>query len=459
MTPDLRRGLPLAGGILLLVLAACQSAQPTKEPAPAQAEPTPPPAAAPAAGPALIAPDGRSHVAVLVPMSGPSEAVGRALLNAAQMALFDLGGGELALDVYDTQGTPQGAFAALQAATRDGAALALGPLFAGSARGIKAEAAASGLPVLSFSSDETVAGDGLYTLGISPALQVQRVVDFAARLGVRDYGALVPRTAYGDAALAALQQAATQNGATLVKAVSYTPGGADLSPEVRELAVAAAKSGGLAEQRRQYLSGSATQPVSGTGTGGGTPAGAAAAGSAAGGFTPAGQNVGGFEALLLPAGGSELINLAALLPYYDIDPQNVQFLGMQSWADTGLAREPALVGGWFAAPEPGAWEVFSRRYASLYGEAPPRLASLGYDAMAVAAVTLGNARSAGESRVERGRLENPAGFAGVDGIFRLQADGTLQRGLAVLELRPDGLVVRDAAPQAFAEPQVSLLTN
>lgn len=455
MTLDFRRGLPLAGGLLLFVLAACQSAQPTKEPAPAQAEPPPPPAAAQAAGPALIAPDGRSHVAVLVPMSGPSEAVGRALLNAAQMALFDLGGGELALDVYDTQGTPQGAFAALQAATRDGATLVLGPLFAGSARGIKAEAAASGLPVLSFSSDETVAGDGLYTLGISPALQVQRVVDFAARLGVREYGALVPRTAYGDAALAALQQAVTQNGATLSKAVSYTPGGADLSPEVRELAMAAAKSGGLAEQRRLYLSRSASQPASGTaGTGGGTPAGPATTD-----FTAGGQNVGGFEALLLPAGGSELINLAALLPYYDIDPQNVQFLGMQSWADTGLAREPALVGGWFAAPEPGAWEVFSRRYASLYGEAPPRLASLGYDAMAVAAVTLDNARSAGASRVERGRLENPAGFAGVDGIFRLQADGTLQRGLAVLELRPDGLVVRDAAPAAFAEPQVSLLTN
>ncbi|WP_159460139.1 penicillin-binding protein activator [Tistlia consotensis] len=397
------------------------------------------PAPMPRAG--LVAPDGKIHLALLVPISGPGEKVGRALLNASQMALFDLGGTDLALDVYDTQGTPQGAYAALQAAKAAQSALVLGPLFSGSAQSIKADAAAYGVPVLSFSSDETVAGNGLYTLGISPAMQVDRVVDFTARLGVHAYAALVPRSPYGDAALAAFQAAVTRNGGSVTKTVGYTPGSTDLSPEVRDLATAAAKDGGLAQQRRQYLA-SAQQ---------GGQQGAEASAALSGGGT------GGFGALLLPAGGSELINLASLLPYYDVDPENVQFLGMQNWNDPALTKEPALVGGWFAAPDPRAWQVFSGRYASLYGQNPPRLASLGYDAMAVAAVVSADARSAGEPAISRQRLENPVGFAGVDGIFRFEADGTLQRGLAILELEKDGIVVRDPAPQSFQAGQVSQL--
>lgn len=434
------RRTPFVGGLLLLALAACQTPQPTSAPEPAQApraEPTAP------VGPPraqLVAADGKVHIALLAPMSGPNAEVGRALLNAGQMALFDLGGNDLALDVFDTQGSPQGAFAALQAAKAAQAALVLGPLFSGSAQAVKPDAAAYGVPVLAFSSDAAVAGDGLYTLGISPAQQVDRVVDFTARLGVRDYAAMTPRTPYGEAALAALQTAVARNGGTVVRTVSYSPGGSDLSPEVRELAASAAH-GGLAEQRRRQLSDVAA------GTRSDADLGALGAGTGGG----------GFGALLLPAGGDELVSLGSLLPYYDVDPANVQFLGMQNWNDPALAREPALVGGWFAAPEPRAWEVFSRRYASLYGRQPPRLASLGYDAVAVAAVAAADARSAAEPAITRERLENPVGFAGVDGIFRFQRGGVVERGLAVLELRSDGIVVRDPAPRSFEGPQVSLL--
>ena len=35
---------------------------------------------------------------------------------------------------------------------------------------------------------------------------------------------------------------------------------------------------------------------------------------------------------------------------------------------------------------------------------------------------------------------DPNGFAGVDGIFRFNPDGTSERGLAVLEMTPDGPV-------------------
>ncbi|MEA2755664.1 MAG: hypothetical protein QOJ54_1953, partial [Aliidongia sp.] len=42
-----------------------------------------------------------------------------------------------------------------------------------------------------------------------------------------------------------------------------------------------------------------------------------------------------------------------------------------------------------------------------------------------------------------------SGFAGADGIFRLLPDGTAERGLAVLQVEPDGTTVLSPAPESF----------
>jgi branched-chain amino acid transport system substrate-binding protein len=44
---------------------------------------------------------------------------------------------------------------------------------------------------------------------------------------------------------------------------------------------------------------------------------------------------------------------------------------------------------------------------------------------------------------------DPNGFAGVNGIFRFNGDGTSERGLAVLEMTGSGPVVVSPAPTTF----------
>jgi len=48
-------------------------------------------------------------------------------------------------------------------------------------------------------------------------------------------------------------------------------------------------------------------------------------------------------------------------------------------------------------------------------------------------------------------LTQANGYSGIDGIFRLTADGGVQRGLAVLEVRREGPVVIDPAPKTFEQ--------
>jgi ABC-type branched-subunit amino acid transport system substrate-binding protein len=153
-----------------------------------------------------------------------------------------------------------------------------------------------------------------------------------------------------------------------------------------------------------------------------------------------------FDALLLPEGGGELRTLAGKLTAAGLDTKATRLLGSGLWDVPDIGGDAALDGGWFAAAPPEARRGFEAKYRATYGSEPPRLASLGYDAAALAA-----ALASGKSGppFSREAIENPSGFSGVDGLFRFTPDGLVERSLAVLEVEPQGNVVVSPAPAAF----------
>ncbi|MCD8520566.1 MAG: hypothetical protein LRY57_04695 [Alphaproteobacteria bacterium] len=102
------------------------------------------------------------------------------------------------------------------------------------------------------------------------------------------------------------------------------------------------------------------------------------------------------------------------------------------------------------SPSPNLRKEFEQRYRSLHGAAPPRLATLAYDATALAAVLAQTGlQGAGRPAFDAASITNPNGFAGVDGIFRFRQNGLVERGLAILEFRNGQAVVIDEAPRTF----------
>ncbi len=110
-----------------------------------------------------------------------------------------------------------------------------------------------------------------------------------------------------------------------------------------------------------------------------------------------------------------------------------------------------LTGGWFTAPPPELWANFQARYKDLYGAAPPRVATLAYDAAALAAVLTRTAYGAGrEPDFSPQTLTQSSGFSGVDGAFRFLPSGEVERQLAILTVRRGGgFEVLDPAPRSF----------
>lgn len=356
----------------------------------------PPVSQAPQAAPAPIAPavPQTTKVALLLPLSGPNAQIGQALLDSAQMALFDLADERFELLPRDTKGTPAGAADAARQAVAEGARLILGPLFGPEVAAVRPIAQNAAVDVLAFTNDWTQAGNGVYVMGFVPADQVNRVVGFARSRGITRYVALAPRNAYGDAVVGALQNSVRQLGGTVAQIERYDPASPDLAQPARQAAQAG------------------VQP----------------------------------QAIMLAEGGPRAQGLAAALASGGAYTQQVRLLGTGLWDDPTLGQEPALVGGWFAAPAPQARADFEQRFEQTYGRKPPRIATLSYDATAIVSVL---AKMGSPVGLDRTALNNPGGFEGIDGLFRLRPNGLVERGLAVLEVTPAGSRVLDPAPTTF----------
>ncbi len=378
--------------------------------------------------------DDSIRVGLLLPLSGRHAGIGQALLNAAQIALFDVGNESFKLIVRDTQGTATGARRAANEAIGQGAGLILGPLFSSSMEAVGEVAAFRRVPVVGFSNNAAVARPGVYIMGVAPELQVARIVDFAVRQGLPRYALLAPESTYGNVITAAFQDAVLRSGAAIASVTFYDPLSEDVSLEVQRLADYGRREQDLKRERVRLkkagdqASLSALRRLENKDTLGPPD----------------------FDAILLPQGGREILSVAPLLNYYDVDPVDVRFLGTALWEDESLIVEPSLQGGWFVAPDPALWQAFRERYRSFYQEDPPRLSTLAYDATALTAVL---ARQASGTSLDRPftieKITNPSGFAGVDGAFRFLPDGRIERALAVLEMGPEGFVVLDPAPTSF----------
>ena len=95
----------------------------------------------------------RSSVALLVPLTGSGSDLGRAMLNSAQLALFDSFDLDTNLIIKDTTGSPERAAIVAGEALNEGAQLLIGPLFSESVRAAAPIARRHGVPIIGFSND------------------------------------------------------------------------------------------------------------------------------------------------------------------------------------------------------------------------------------------------------------------------------------------------------------------
>jgi ABC-type branched-subunit amino acid transport system substrate-binding protein len=339
---------------------------------------------------------GKVKVGLILPLSAGGNAgmAAQSMKNAAEMALAEFNNPDIQLLVKDDGGNAAGAQGATQQALGEGAEIILGPLFAQSVAAVAQVARPSGRPVIAFSTDTSVASRGVYLLSFLPQTDVNRIVNYAVNNGKHSFVALVPDNAYGTVVEAAFKQAVANRNARIVALERYP-----LDQTQRGAAIKA-----VAEAARQA------------------------------------------DALFIPD-GPDAADLVAALAAGKVNVRRLQLLGSGIWDDSNLAAATSLHGAWYPAPDPAGFQKFAARYQQRYGQQPVRTATLAYDAVALVAalVKTQGPQAAFSEQV----LTNSSGFAGIDGIFRFRADGTNERGLAVMRLTPSGGRPIASAPRSF----------
>ena len=331
----------------------------------------------------------RNRVALLVPLSGSNAGIGRSIANATMLAVLDTRTEKVRITNYDTA---TGASAAARRAIAEGAQLILGPLLSEDVRAVAPIAKAANVPVISFSNDVGVAGDGTYLLGYAPTQSIERVVGYAKTRGVSSFAGLVPNGLYGQRSSTAFLRAVEDSGGQVVSLQTYPRGAGSVSTAVARL-----------------------------------------------------NDKAPYGAVLVADGGS-VAALAA--PLIKRSSPGVHLLGTELWnSETGIGVRTALDGAWFASVPDTLYRQFAVKYRGRYGTAPYRLASLGYDAVLLT-VRISRDWTVGRAFPEA-RLRDKDGFAGIDGAFRFGSDGVAERALEVQEVRGGSTVLVSPAPTGF----------
>jgi ABC-type branched-subunit amino acid transport system substrate-binding protein len=362
---------------------------------------------APAATPTAAAPNAVDlsrpvTVALLAPRSAARsdfQAAAADIEAAARMVADRAPAPGVALRVYDTAGTPQGAAAAAQRAVADGAAVILGPVFSDTTEAAAPAATARGITVLSMSSDARAAGDGVWVLGDLPENDADRILGYAASQGLRRVAGVRPQSLNGDLAERAVRAAAPRHGMAATEGLSYARSFEGVQQAVTD---------GAAALQAQ-----------------------------------------GPDALVLADSGQALSIVAAFLDFNEISPRETQFLGLSAWRGPQTLQEPSLRGGLFAGVDPDAGAGFEAAFRDSIGRTPHPRAWLGHDAMIVVTDLLADARAAGDATpFDAADVARAGGFRGARGPFALTADGGNRRALSVFEVTADGFALRDGPPPA-----------
>ena len=130
-----------------------------------------------------------------------------------------------------------------------------------------------------------------------------------------------------------------------------------------------------------------------------------------------------FEAiLLLTQNFNELSNLSSILPYYDVDPKKIQYMGNSLWSKDQALKEPGLENGYFTARNIDSRKIFETAYAQIFKDKPHSLATYTYDLIGL----ISKIQSI-NNNFEIQLLYSDKGFIGTDGWFRIHENGKVSR--------------------------------
>ena len=322
------------------------------------------------------------------------------MLASIELALFDHAGEDFVIIPEDTRGAVDRTSEIAESFRQKEIDMVFGPLFGANVPVMREGLSGTGAPIIAFSNDSTVAGGGAWLGSVAPEEEVRAIARYAASRGYTSFAYFGPNSELGQKVQRTLEFEAMQAGGRMITSAFYLSTTINPDTEARSFA--------------QTVMNAAKR----------------------------GERV----AVLVPERGNRLRRIAPLLAYEGVDTRVIKLIGLGTWDDPNIWREPSLNGAWFPSAPAFEMQDFETRYQRQYGQAPTSLGAVAYDAAALSMAL------SQDGELSPSELLSEDGFAGLNGLFRFKFDGLAERALAIYEIDPNsetGITEVQPVPESF----------
>ncbi len=348
----------------------------------------------------------RVKVAMFLPMSGQYSKIGKGIVDASQLALYELRADNIDLRIIDVGSTKESAKLSTDDIDLSDIDVALGPVLDEQYDAIYNNVTKKGVVTLSYLDNTRLKyKDNFYLLGIIPEQQVQEISNYAASQGFSNIYAIVKNSEYGSSVEKTLldnQKRFFYNTKDVVFYQRVTLENSKLNKDLK-------KKNSLLDANKKVIE-RINHDFSNILPGFGHPA-----------------------VLLADNNKNAITVLRNLRSLSKGEDRSYKVLGIGDWSKYRSQGFALASDVWISDIPHDLLYAFDSRFYDTYKYLPSRLSAIAYDSlMLISAISY---PVDGTIMMQFQELERANGYQGVTGVFRLKSNGLNERLMSVYKYR------------------------
>ena len=354
-------------------------------------------------------------IGMLLPLSGEKSKVGKSLLRASQLSLNKTNNKNIKLFVQDTEDPYKNIISSYYELIDEDVDIILGPLFSQNIKLIAPIALDHKTIMITFSNNTEIKNKNIFISGLTPENEITEVLKYAISKGKNKFGVILPDNRYGLRSKKLIENILLDNKSQISKIVLYDPKNPDFYQVAKEVANYEKRKFELEKKLQELKSAKTVESeklykiLKNQDTLGSLD----------------------FDSLYIGAENvKHLSMLASILPYYDVDPKEVLYIGNSLWSHNIALKEPALEKGIFSNIDQINYENFANDYYKTFNEKPNKISSIAYDLIGLVSSFQKN-----NQEISFDNMTSENGFVGTNGLFRFKKDGDIERLLPIFQIK------------------------
>lgn len=382
------------------------------------------------------------NISVLLPQSGTNSNIGKSLTHSIELALLLQPNKNISVNFYDLSGNIEKKQKIIKEAISNDPDIILGPIFAEDAKMVR-DIKPIELPVLSFTSDSKVLGDGIMTMTLIPSQSVEYIVKEISRDLAKSVIIFAPNNNSGKLLASVATVATSIYDVPLSGLFYYDENNSDsiklsvkkatmydarllANNKAREILSDILIKENLSENQKELLN-KQLEKLSKSETLGKIP----------------------YDAILFLGNANDSKTIASFLRYFNIQNRDAKFYGTINWDDSEVCTDFNMSGSKFATL-PKISDNFSAVFEKLTNRKPSRLDTFAFDAVNL----IKNMPADNKKKIMY--LLDPSGYKGIDGLFKLKPNGENERTLQIVETTGNGKRIVRQTKKDFIKPIYSV---